>query len=40
MILDLDLNRDILTPEAVDSKSLQTMDEFHCVNHVTSPISQ
>ncbi len=40
MILDLDLNRDMLTPEAVDAKSLQTMDEFHCVDQVTSPTSQ
>ncbi len=40
MILDLDMRRHKLTPEALDSQSLQTLNEFHCVQDVSSPTSQ
>ncbi len=40
MILDLDLRRHKLTPEALDSQSLQKLNEFHCVQEVSSPTSK
>ncbi len=40
MILDLDVMQDALTLEALDSQTLQTMDQFHCVDQISSPISQ